>query len=276
VIVSSEYFVTAPEPQVVKDFFNDLDTSVVVYLRRHEIASKIQIVPHLSEPLDRVDLSILSSAPLHIGIIGGINEAKGANVVVGLADAIKARPDQDVRLTLIGTTDAERTNFEVTGSYNPGDLPTQISRLGINLVLVPSIWPETFCYVADEAMILNIPLAVFDIGAPAERVALYPKGRVLPLCKGSELLDKLIAFHAELVAERRGGFLAGAHIEPDITIVRPVPRAERETVQPHGCLFDAANAARVNGGPAGTILLETGEAVSPILRTFSSRRFDAP
>ena len=49
----------------------------------------------------------------------------------------------------------------------------------IDIILVPSICPETFSYTTEEAIKMGLPIAVFDIGAPAERVKSYGKGIIL-------------------------------------------------------------------------------------------------
>jgi len=64
--------------------------------------------------------------------------------------------------------------------------------------LLPSIWPETFSYVAEELMQLGVPLAVFNMGAPAERVAQYENGMVIDRVDAAHALQQLRAFHAKL------------------------------------------------------------------------------
>jgi hypothetical protein len=49
----------------------------------------------------------------------------------------------------------------------------------IDLILAPSICPETFSYTVEEAMKMQLPIAVFDHGAPAERVRRYDRGIIL-------------------------------------------------------------------------------------------------
>ena len=58
-------------------------------------------------------------------------------------------------------------------------LPSLLIEHDIDILFIPSICPETFSYTAEEAMQMNMPVAVFDIGAPAERVRKYPKGLVI-------------------------------------------------------------------------------------------------
>jgi len=58
-------------------------------------------------------------------------------------------------------------------------LPKLMEDNQIDLVLIPSICPETFSYTTEEAMNMRLPVAVFDYGAPAERVREYERGIVL-------------------------------------------------------------------------------------------------
>ena len=49
------------------------------------------------------------------------------------------------------------------------------------LALLPSIWPETWCYTLGIAWQAGLRAAVFDLGALAERVRAGGAGWVLPL-----------------------------------------------------------------------------------------------
>lgn len=65
-------------------------------------------------------------------------------------------------------------------------------------MLFPSIWPETFSYVAQELVELDLPVACFDLGAPAERLRNYSKGMILKETTASAILDDLISFHRRI------------------------------------------------------------------------------
>ena len=67
----------------------------------------------------------------------------------------------------------------VTGRYMRSELPDLVEHYGVDMVWFPSIWPETFSYVTEEVMDMGLPIACFDIGAPAERVRGYAGGLVL-------------------------------------------------------------------------------------------------
>jgi O-antigen biosynthesis protein len=189
-----------------------------VYLLAPE---KVKVLPHFADYFyPPVEFRISAERVLNIAVVGGIHEAKGAGVVRRLAEAIKARGDGSVRLTVIGTIEAEVEDLgvTVTGLYSREGLSAELERHGINLVLMPSVWPETFCYVVEEVMSLGLPLAVFDIGAPAERVGLYPKGAVLPICDGEALLDALLGCARRLIwnhADNQDASIA----RPDVAVM---------------------------------------------------------
>jgi hypothetical protein len=47
--------------------------------------------------------------------------------------------------------------------------------------LLPSIFPETWCFSLAEAWRAGLRVAAFDIGAPAERIRRTGRGFLLPL-----------------------------------------------------------------------------------------------
>ncbi|HTT79412.1 MAG TPA: glycosyltransferase [Stellaceae bacterium] len=178
---------------------------------------RIKVIPHFADHFAApAGFAVADEPGVRIAVVGAVHEAKGARIVESLAAAIEARGDPAISLVVIGTIDrAEKLHgATVTGRYLSEQLAAEITRQRVNLVLVPSIWPETFCYVAEEAMCLGLPLAVFDIGAPAERVRLYAKGKVLPLCSGEQLLDELLCFAAE---QRRQNAAAPGISEVSVT-----------------------------------------------------------
>ena len=69
----------------------------------------------------------------------------------------------------------------VTGPYEEADAVGQIRAQQAQLGFLPSVWPETWCFTLGEAWQAGLDVAVFDIGAPAERVRRTGRGWVLPL-----------------------------------------------------------------------------------------------
>lgn len=137
----------------------------------------------------------------HIGVVGAINHAKGASIVFEMAKIIERNAD-GTTLSVIGPFDGWLTGkyVTVTGPYVPGRLPTLLSELRINICFLPSIWPETFSYVTSELIALEMPLCVFDLGAPAERVRTYEKGCVIGKIDAAYALAEIRRFY-ELLRE---------------------------------------------------------------------------
>jgi hypothetical protein len=173
---------------LIKRAYPDLDPGKFKY--------QPHIVNYLPDSKPVIDLS----KGLHIGVVGSIMQNKGARVVEKMAELITGN-NLPVKLTVIGSivTDKEMEGVEVTGNYRRDELPEIIEQRGVNLCLLPSIWPETFSYVAEELMLLDVPLAVFNLGAPAERVSHYSRGLILDKVGDAEAaLSEIIAFHNKL------------------------------------------------------------------------------
>lgn len=163
--------------------------------------SRIVVRPHQLTNMPVRPISINQKKPLHIGIVGHISLHKGAAIVHELARE-SARRKQQIKLTVIGSLDGyqQQNNLQVTGAYEPKNLPAMIQSSGANVFLFPSICPETFSFVTEELIQLRVPLVCLDRGAPAERVAIYPLGKVVNYQGGKNLLNELINFQRKLAA----------------------------------------------------------------------------
>jgi GT2 family glycosyltransferase len=133
------------------------------------------------------------SSVINIGIIGGINYAKGGDIANRLFNLINRKDLRPISLSIIGESGVDLdANFLITGRYSRDNLVSTVEALGINLFLMPSIWPETYSYVADEMIAMDLPVVCFNVGAQAEKMAIYKKGLVLDLdITTPELLDQI-------------------------------------------------------------------------------------
>ena len=129
-----------------------------------------------------------------IGVVGAIGYSKGAAAVIAAAKAIEAAR-LPAKITVIGKLAPGYSHpaIEFHGTYQPDDLPAILRDRAIHVAWVPSIWPETYCYVADELMAAGVPLACFDLGAPPERVRNYARGLVLSGMDPAHAVSQLIA-----------------------------------------------------------------------------------
>ncbi len=158
---------------------------------------RFRIEPHELEPAGVRVPRVRAGGPLHVGIVGGVNHAKGLEVIEAMAAAVRRR-GLDARITVIGVTARPVSRrIRVTGPYRRERLPDLVERHGVNVAVFPSVWPETFSRVAEELMHMRLPIAAFDLGAPAERLRRYPRARLAERVDAEALLDAALALHAD-------------------------------------------------------------------------------
>ncbi len=117
---------------------------------------------------------------LVIAVIGNISVQKGARVIKEMTRLIMARK-LDAKIVILGALDEMEPSpcLEVLGPYQASNLPDLLQKQRVGICLLPSICPETFSYATSEIMQMELPLAVFDLGAPAERVREYRYGVII-------------------------------------------------------------------------------------------------
>ena len=126
---------------------------------------------------------------------------KGALVLRDMVREIE-REDHDIRVVVIGTLDAapDSARLVVTGNYRRDDLASLVEAHRVNMFFFPSICPETFSYVIEEMMRLDLPIVAFDLGAPAERLRNYAASRLCDEVSAQAALAALVEYHAQLTA----------------------------------------------------------------------------
>jgi O-antigen biosynthesis protein len=175
-----------------------------------DLGANVVVKPHRLKWATRRKLKVFPMRPgetLRIGVAGSIGDAKGAAMVVKAARAI-ARQKLDVEIVVLGRLGraAKSDRLRVLGPYKNKELAKLIERERIHVFWVPSVWPETYSYVTTELMRLNVPIACFNLGAPAERVAGYPLGRVI------ERIDPVLAVRELVALAKRADRLAAARL----------------------------------------------------------------
>lgn len=120
-----------------------------------------------------------------VAVIGGIGLEKGFEVLLACARDAAMR-DLPLEFTLVGHSPDDRRLLDtgritVTGGYREGEGEVLVRAQRPHLAWLPSIWPETWCFTLSVAWRAGLRVAVFDIGAQAERVRAAGHGWVLPL-----------------------------------------------------------------------------------------------
>lgn len=123
-----------------------------------------------------------SGERVKIAIVGHLTIHKGINQIRKLSSYID-KYCLPVDLVVFGEVQDEfptlNLNVKVIGTYQRKNLPTLLRSENIDLAFVPSVCPETFSYTTEELIKLDVPIIVYNLGAPAERVATYHKGIVI-------------------------------------------------------------------------------------------------
>jgi GT2 family glycosyltransferase/glycosyltransferase involved in cell wall biosynthesis len=147
------------------------DLDVASRLSRYFPALRVLVQPH--EPLHLPAPSPARSAVREVLVIGALSPIKGYDVLLGLARSAAARA-LGLRFTLLGfspdDTALRAAGVTVLGRYDDAELAARISALAPDLIFLPSVWPETFCYVLTVAAESGRRVAVFDLGAQARRL----------------------------------------------------------------------------------------------------------
>jgi len=134
---------------------------------------KIKVVPHAMDYFNPPQPITLSPAPMRLAVAGNISSiAKGSMIVEDLARLVF--PEQ---LIIFGEYYGKtEENMIITGRFSWKTLPELMIKYKINVLLLPSIWPETFSYLASEIIRAQYPLVCFNLGAQGEKVRAYHLG----------------------------------------------------------------------------------------------------
>lgn len=180
-----------------EDFLTKIDTirffsnsSFEIFLKAFpsfEHSKTLLVKPHTVLPLRPVDRSKYNHSGLRVGLLGMIGPDKGSEVVNQLLDFTST--DSTISITLIGVGDSSMEGrLRCTGEYRHDELPDIVGREEIDVFLLPSICPETFSYTCSEIIAMQVPILAFDLGAPAEHIAHFDSGAVVPLGSQPEVI----------------------------------------------------------------------------------------
>ncbi|MCI0396161.1 MAG: glycosyltransferase family 4 protein [Chloroflexi bacterium] len=169
-----------------------------------------QLLPKTDQELGR---------PFRVGYVGGLSWQKGVHVLV---EAFR-QVDGPAELWIAGDTafDPAYTNRLRQAADNRVRFLGQVNRdelwpmlAGLDVVVVPSLWYETFCFVVSEAFAAGLPVIASNLGVLAERVRdgvdglLFPPGDTAALGHALGQLQR----HPERLAQ------LGAGIRPPATM----------------------------------------------------------
>ena len=139
---------------------------------------------------------------VHIGVIGALGYHKGHDVVRDMAQAFVQDPQRRVIVSVFGPIGEGVDGATWHGEYQRDALPELMERHQVDIIFIPSICGETYSQTAQEARLMGMPLAVFDIGALTERVAGYDNGVIISRMDPMVALDEIEKFVREMLWKR--------------------------------------------------------------------------
>jgi glycosyltransferase involved in cell wall biosynthesis len=153
---------------------------------RHFPATRATVAPHEDDAaIAAPGLPATIGMQCRVCVVGAIGIHKGYQVVLDCArDAAERR--LPLEFVVVGHTIDDRRlqatgRVFITGRFTPEEAVELIKAQNATLALLPSIWPETWCFSLAEAWRAGLRVAAFDIGAPAERIRRTGRGFLLPL-----------------------------------------------------------------------------------------------
>ena len=118
-------------------------------------------------------------------VIGALGLEKGYEVLLGCARDARRR-GLPLHFSVVGYTNDDERLLDagpvfITGEYRDADATALIRAQEAHLSLLPSVWPETWCFALSRAWQAGLAVVAFDVGAPAERIRATGRGWLLPL-----------------------------------------------------------------------------------------------
>jgi glycosyltransferase involved in cell wall biosynthesis len=155
-------------------------SAVDYFLRVYEPdPHRVEIIEHgsvirLGRRPAQPDERLLREEPLRVAFVGLGWSKKGLDVVNDLADAFR---DSSVEIHHFGNLKQPASPAMLAhGPYDNEFLPDLLHRAGIQVVLLPGAYAETFGIVMSEALAAGIPVIGATYGALGERIRAFGVG----------------------------------------------------------------------------------------------------
>jgi len=133
-----------------------------------------------------------------IGYIGGLSPVKGREIFYNLTKSNKLK--NKVKWAIYGISDLHSEpgyypdlNVTVYGKYRGfNELKEYVQNDGVDLIIFPSLCPESFSYTLSEAWALGVPVLVSNLGALKERVEKTGGGWIVDVSDTSIIEKKIL------------------------------------------------------------------------------------
>jgi GT2 family glycosyltransferase/glycosyltransferase involved in cell wall biosynthesis len=147
-----------------------------------------------------------------VGIIGAINEEKGAVIIKEMTSAT-AFPNSIFKFVIVGYSTTPLPDVTVTGPFHLDQVDELLSEVKCDLLFFPGIVAETYSYSLSIALRSGLPIIARNIGSFPERLS----NRKLTLLFGAELDSKQIyvALEKFVIALEEGEIVCAPNVNFD-------------------------------------------------------------
>lgn len=183
-IRTSDAFVTTSESarDLILYHFPEMDPerfSVIEHGRDFEVLSFVAARPIYGEPI-------------RILVPGGINAAKGAEILRSMADSdTLGQVEWHVLGPIKEKFESEGSRVVYHGAYKRENFGSLVEKIAPHAGVVLSIWDETYCHTLTEMWSVGLPVFVLDFPNVAQRVRRFNAGWVLDGLEGPQLLTQI-------------------------------------------------------------------------------------
>ena len=116
----------------------------------------------------------------HVAVLGTLTMSKGQSIIEDLCRYLYALSIDNMILYLYGGgAPIDSPNVRSYGPYHRFELPELLKKDKIDIVFIPSICNETFCYTMAESLALGYLTACFDFGGQADLARANNHGIIL-------------------------------------------------------------------------------------------------
>lgn len=130
--------------------------------------------------------------PLRILVPGGINAAKGAEILRSMADAdAHGQIEWHILGPIKEKFESKGSRVVYHGAYKRENFGKLVEKIAPHAGAVLSIWDETYCHTLTEMWSVGIPVFVLDFPNVAQRVRRFTAGWVLDGMDGPSLLSQM-------------------------------------------------------------------------------------
>jgi GT2 family glycosyltransferase/glycosyltransferase involved in cell wall biosynthesis len=144
------------------------------FLRVYDVPpERIEVIPHgavihIDRPGREIDEGLIFDEPLRLAFVGRGWPKKGLRVANELADRLA---ESTIEIHHFGELKAVASpRLRPHGLFDNEGLPELLHQTGIQVVLLPGPYAETFGHVMTEALIAGIPVIGASYGALGERI----------------------------------------------------------------------------------------------------------